>query len=144
MPTTPFTGTIPDDLLYYPEHDMWVRELSGGELLIGATAFGIHLAGEIIAFTSKPKGAEVARGRGMGTVECRKTVLALHAPVTFVLLEGNEAAEERPKRVNLDPYGEGWMARGRPTDWAAERGLLVDAGAYRAHVLKIEPEANFV
>lgn len=144
MPHTPFSGSIPDDLLYYPDHDMWVRELPGGEVLIGATAFGIFLAGEIIAFTSKPKGAEVARGRGMGTVECRKTVLALHAPVSFVLLEGNEAAEERPKRVNLDPYGEGWMARGQPTDWAAERGLLVDAGAYRAHVLKIEPEANFV
>lgn len=144
MPRTPFSGSIPDDLLYYPDHDMWVRELPGGEVLIGATAFGIFLAGEIIAFTSKPKGAEVARGRGMGTVECRKTVLALHAPVSFVLLEGNEAAEERPKRVNLDPYGEGWMARGRPTDWAAEHGLLVDAGAYRAHVLKIEPEANFV
>lgn len=43
-----------------PEHDMWVRELPAGELLIGATAFGIHLAGEIIAFTSKPNGAEAA------------------------------------------------------------------------------------
>jgi glycine cleavage system H protein len=123
---------------------MWVRELPDGEVLIGATAFGIFLAGEIIAFTAKPNGAEVERGRGMGTVECRKTVLALHAPVSFVLSEGNEAAEERPQRVNHEPYGAGWMARGRPTDWAAERGLLVDAAVYRAHVLKIEPEACFV
>ncbi len=142
MAHSPFTGTIPDDLLYDPEHDMWVRELPGGELLIGATAFGIHLAGEIIAFTSKPNGAEVARGRGMGTVECRKTLLALHAPLSFVLLEGNEAAEERPGRINRDPYGDGWMARVRPTDWAGERGLLVDAAAYRAQVLKLDPEAR--
>lgn len=142
MLATPFTGTIPDDLLYYPEHDMWVRELPGSELLIGATAFGIHLAGEIIAFTSKPNGAEVARGRGMGTVECRKTLLALHAPLSFVLLEGNEAAEERPGRINRDPYGDGWMARVRPTDWAGERGLLVNAAAYRAQVLKLDPEAR--
>jgi glycine cleavage system H protein len=142
MPHTPFSGSIPDDLLYYPDHDMWVRELPDGEVLIGATAFGIHLAGEIIAFTSKPNGAEVARGRGMGTVECRKTVLALHAPLSFVLIEGNEAAEERPKLVNRDPYGEGWMARGRPQAWVDERGLLIDAAAYRAHVLKIDPEAS--
>ena len=79
----------------------------------------------------------------MGTVECRKTVLAVHAPVSFVLLEGNEAAEERPRRINDDPYGAGWMARVRPTRWADEKAALVDAAAYRAHVLKIEPEARF-
>ena len=143
MAHTPFSGSIPDDRLYCPEHDMWVQELGNDEVLIGATSFGIFLAGEIIAFTSKPKGAEVDIGRGMGTVECRKTVLAVHAPISFVLLEGNEAAEERPKRVNTEPYGEGWMARARPTHWSAEKPRLVDAARYRQHILKLEPEATF-
>ena len=143
MAHTPFTGTIPDGLLYYPDHDMWVRELPGGEVLIGATAFGIHLAGEVIAFTSKPNGATVARGRGMGTVECRKTLLAVHAPISFILLEGNEAAEERPKVVNTAPYGDGWMARAQPSNWETERSTLVDAAAYRQHVLAVEPDARF-
>jgi len=143
MPYTPFSGTIPDDRLYCPRHDMWVQEVSDGEVLIGATSFGIFLAGEIIAFTSKPKGAEVDIGRGMGTVECRKTVLAVHAPISFVLLEGNDEAEERPKLVNLDPYGKGWMARARLTRWDEEKATLVDARAYREHILKIEPEASF-
>jgi glycine cleavage system H protein len=143
MAHTPFTGTIPDDRLYCPRHDMWVQETADGELLIGATSFGIFLAGEIIAFTSKPKGAEVALGRGMGTVECRKTVLAVHAPVSFFLLEGNDAAEERPKLVNIEPYGEGWMARAQPTRWDEEKAALVDAASYRLHILKIEPEATF-
>ncbi len=142
MAHTPFTGSIPNDRLYCLRYDMWVQEVGDGELLIGATSFGIFLAGEIIAFTSKPKGAEVELGRGMGTVECRKTVLAVHAPVSFVLLEGNDAAEERPRRVNDDPYGAGWMARVRPTRWAEEKATLVDAAVYRAHVLKIEPEAT--
>ena len=143
MAHTPFSGSIPDDRLYCPEHDMWVQELGDDEVLIGATSFGIFLAGEIIAFTSKPKGAEVDIGRGMATVECRKTVLAVHAPISFVLLEGNEAAEERPKRVNTEPYGEGWMARVRPTRWSAEKPLLVDAARYRQQILKLEPEASF-
>lgn len=123
---------------------MWVREIGDGEVLIGASSFGIFLAGEIIAFTSKPKGAEVAIGRGMGTVECRKTVLAVHAPISFILLEGNDAAEECPKLVNVDPYGAGWMARARPLRWAEEKPALLEAAAYQRHILGIEPEASFV
>lgn len=143
MSRTPFRGAVPDGLLYDPEHDMWVR---GGEdeVLIGATAFGIFLAGEIIAFTAKPNGAEVELGRGLGTVECAKTVLAVHAPLSFVLLEGNEAAEERPAMLNRDPYHAGWMVRGRPTAWAAESGRLVDAASYRLHIKRIEPDAEFL
>lgn len=142
MAHTPFSGTIPDDRLYCPQYDMWVQELADGEALIGATSFGIFLAGEIIAFTSKPQGAEVEIGRGMGTVECRKTVLAVHAPISFVLLAGNDDAEEKPQRINADPYGTGWMARVRPTRRDAEWPTLVDAAAYRRHVLAIEPEAR--
>lgn len=142
MPHQPFHGRIPADRLYCPRYDMWVQEAGGG-VLIGATSFGIFLAGEIIAFTAKPKGAEVGIGRGLGTVECRKTVLAVHAPISFRLLAGNEAAEERPAAINLDPYGAGWMARGVALDWAGERPQLVDAAAYRRHVLAVEPEASF-
>jgi glycine cleavage system H protein len=140
MSRTPFRGTVPDGLLYDPDHDMWVRQ-EGGEVVIGASAFGIFLAGEIIGFTAKPKGAEVERGRGLGTVECAKTVLAVHAPLSFVLLAANEAAEERPALLNRDPYGAGWMVRGRPTAWETERARLVDAVSYRTHIRRIEPEA---
>lgn len=143
MPHDAFRGSIPDDRLYCPQTDMWVVCEPGGEIRIGATAFGLFLAGRLIAFTAKPNGAEVLRGRGMGTVECHKTVLAVHAPASFVLVEGNEAAEERPQLINTDPYGAGWMARGRPLAWDREAALLIDAAGYRRHVLEIEPEARF-
>jgi len=137
-----FRGVIPDDLFYDTDHDMWVR-CDGGEVVVGATAFGIHRAGEIIAFTAKPQGAVVERGRGLGTVECAKTVLAVHAPLGFVLAVGNDELEARPERLNVDPYA-AWMARGQPTDWEADSGRLVDAAAYRAHVRRAEPEAEFL
>jgi glycine cleavage system H protein len=143
MSRTPFRGAVPDSLLYDPDHNMWVRR-EGEEVVIGASAFGIFLAGEIIAFTAKPKGAEVERGRGLGTVECAKTVLAVHAPLSFVLTEANEAAEERPAVLNRDPYVAGWMVRGRPAAWETERARLVDAVGYRAHIRRIEPEAEFL
>ena len=138
-----FRGAVPDGLLYDAASDTWLRR-EGDDVVIGATTLGIFLAGEIIAFTGKPKGAGVERTRGLGTVECAKTVLAVHAPVSFVLLEANEAAEERPAVINRDPYGAGWMVRGRPTAWEAECGLLTDAAGYRAHVRRIEPEAEFL
>ncbi len=137
-----FRGAIPDGLLYDTLHDMWVRR-DGDRVTIGATSFGLHLAGEIIAFTPKPRGAEAARGRGLGTVECAKTVLAVHAPVSIAGLEGNEAAEERPALLNHDPYAN-WMVRGRPVAWAAEVAGLVDAAAYGRHVRIIDPEAIIV
>lgn len=143
MSRTPFRGAVPDDLLYDPQHDMWVRS-EGAEVVIGATAFGIFLAGELIGFTAKPKGAEIALGRGLGTVECAKTVLAVHAPLSFALLEANEAAEERPAIINRDPYAAGWMVRGRLVAWEAERGRLIDAASYRAHIRRLEPEAEFL
>lgn len=136
-----FHGTIPDGLLYDTTYDMWVRR-DGDAVVIGASSFGIHMAGKIIAFTAKPRGAEIDRGRSLGTIECAKTVLAVHSPVGFVLAEGNELVEERPDRLNRDPYA-AWMARGAPSNWPQDSALLVDADAYRAHVLRIEPEAVF-
>lgn len=136
-----FRGAIPDGLLYDREHDMWARA-AGDQVVVGATSFGIHMAGAIIAFTAKPKGAEVERGRSLGTVECAKTVLAVHAPLGFMLTEGNEALEAHPECLNLDPYAN-WMARGRPLDWLTDSARLVDAAAYRDHILRIEPEAIF-
>jgi glycine cleavage system H protein len=143
MSHVPFRGAIPEALLYDLEHDLWEKR-EGGEALIGATAYGIFRAGEIIGFTAKPKGAEVERGRGLGTVECAKTVLAVRGPISFVLVAANEDAEERPAILNRDPYGAGWMVRARPTHWEAECGRLVDAERYRAHVLRAEPGAEFL
>ena len=102
----------------------------------------VSLAGEIIAFTAKPRGADVARGRGLGTVESRKTVLAVHSPISFTLLDMNEALEERLAPINAAPYA-AWLVRVRPQDWDADRERLVDAAAYRAHILAIEPKARF-
>lgn len=141
MAHTPFHGEIPDDRLYDTRHDMWVQ-YEGDELRIGITAFGVFLAGEIIAFTGKPKGADVDYGRGLGTVESAKTVLAVHAPCSFTLLEVNEALEERPGPINREPHA-AWLVRGRPRDWPADAARLVDAAAYRAHILAVEPEATF-
>ncbi|MDD5250112.1 MAG: hypothetical protein PHY45_14090 [Rhodocyclaceae bacterium] len=140
MAIAAFRGVIPGDRRYDTRHDMWVRR-EGATVLLGATAFGIFLAGPLIAFTAKPRGAAVMIGRGLGTVESSKTVIAVHAPLSVVLEDCNEEAERHPRLVNDDPYGAGWMARGRPLAWAEECLNLVDAAAYAAHVRAMDPGA---
>jgi glycine cleavage system H protein len=140
MAHAPFRGRVPADRLYDCRSDTWVRR-DGASVIVGATSFGLFLAGELVAFTGKPRGAEVAIGRGLATVESSKTVLAVHAPLSLVIEEINEAAEARVRLVNADPYGEGWMVRGRPLAWDLERAGLVDAAAYALHVRAIEPDA---
>jgi glycine cleavage system H protein len=140
----PFRGAIPDDRLYDLRYDMWVVRAADGSVRIGPTSFGLHLAGEVIMFTGKPKGAEVGVGKGLGTVETGKTILAIHSPVALCKLACNEAAEESPQLVNADPYGQGWLGEGEPTDWVTDSARLVDAATYREHVRSVDPLAVFL
>ena len=143
MTDLPFRGRLPDDRLYDPASDMWVLAAADGTVTVGASAYGLWRAGRIIGFTAKPRGAVVERGRSLGTVESAKTVIAVHAPVSFVLETGNEALEDMAIIVNEDPYAAGWMARGRPLHWPQELALLLDGRAYRAHILASDPTAEF-
>lgn len=144
MSREPFRGAIPGDRLYHPEHDMWVLPEDDGTLTLGATAYGIHLAGRIIGFTCKPEGASVEPGRGMATIECAKTVIAVHAPIGFDLIAGNEAAEDNPGLLNSDPYGAGWMARVRAHDWLRDMAALIDGKHYRKRIRRADPLAEFL
>jgi glycine cleavage system H protein len=140
-----FRGAIPDDRLYDRETDMWVLpDDDCRTITIGATAYGLHLAGKIIGFTSKPQGSAVERDRGLGTVESAKTVIAVHAPIGCELIEANAAAEENPDLLNRDPYGIGWMVKVRPLDWLSDMGRLVAGRAYRQHIRRADPEAEFL
>lgn len=131
----PNLSDFPDDRLYDLIHDMWAKR-EGDGVVVGATAWGLHLAGEIIGFTAKPRGAEVDAGRALGTVESAKTVLSVRAPVAFILSEANAALEENAAPLNVDPYEAGWMARGQPRAWNEDANRLVDAATYRAHVAR--------
>lgn len=133
-----FHGRIPDGFLFDATYNMWLQR-AGDEIVVGATSFGLFLAGTVIAFTPKPVGAQVACTRGFGTVECAKTVLALHAPVALQLTASNDAAQDDPRLLLRDPYGEGWMVRGTALAWDQDCTRLLAPAAYRAHVRAVMP-----
>ena len=120
---------FPDDLHYLVAFDMWARLDEDGLVRVGATSLGVALAGEIIAFLPKPIGETVEQGRALGAIELFKTIISAKAPVSGVLVEANGALEQMPVLLNRDPYGAGWLARIRPSNWAADCAALAHGAA---------------
>ena len=125
--------SYPADLLYHPEHD-WAR-IEDGEATLGITWFAQDSLGELVHYEAPEVGSTVDKDASYGEVESVKAVSDVVAPLSGEVLEVNEKAVDEPEIVNEDPYGEGWLIRIRVTD-ASETDALMDAEAYRAHVVE--------
>lgn len=112
---------FPDTLRYAPEHSLWLREEADGSVTLGLTAYGCALYGQIFAFTPKRVGARIECDRSFGVVEFAKAASSARCPLSGTLLAVNEALLKRPGLINQDCYGEGWMVRLQPENWAAAR-----------------------
>ncbi|MCF7200541.1 glycine cleavage system protein H [Pseudomonas oligotrophica] len=125
---------FPDDLLYAPEHALWLREEADGSLTLGLTAYGCALYGEIFAFTPKRIGAHIEEGRSFGVVEFAKAASSARSPLAGELLAVNEALEKRPNLINRDPYDSGWMVRLQPDHWPETRQRFLTGEAALAAI----------
>lgn len=127
---------VPEELYYWVEKHVWVRDEGDGLLVIGVTDTAQHLASRVVAITAKKVGRQVERGQSVATLESGKWVGPVPAPVDGEIAEINPALATDPTIVNSDPYGAGWVVRFRAADWDGQRGELVTgpAGveAYRA------------
>jgi glycine cleavage system H protein len=135
---------LPEDLYYLVEKHVWAKMMEDGTLRVGMTAVAAKLAGSNLAgVTVKAKsiGQEVARGKSVATVESSKFVGPVPAPVTGVLLRGNEKLAADPNVVSRDPYGEGWIAEIKPSNWEADKSSLVSGAAgIAAYQAKLEAD----
>ena len=120
----------PDDLLYHPEHD-WARLGEDGLATLGITWYAQDALGEVVFFEPPAPGTTVTKDEPYAEVESVKAVSDVVAPLSGEIVEVNEALADTPNAINDDPYGEGWLVKIRPSN-PAERGELLDAGAYSA------------
>lgn len=124
-------AALPDDLLYAPQQDVWLRFETDGCATIGAT----HLVsehGQFMFFSPRPAGTTLAIDRSLGVMETAKSAIAIHAPLSCTVLASNAAVEDDASLVVRAPYGAGWLFRIRPTALETERAALLDAAQYRA------------
>jgi glycine cleavage system H protein len=119
---------IPDDLYYVVEKHIWARY--DGELVtVGMTDVAQHLAHTFLSVTAKAVGRTVKKSKSIATVESSKWVGPVPSPVEGDIVEINASVVSQPTTINRDPYGEGWIARLRPADWAADSADLATGPA---------------
>lgn len=122
-------SAAPTDLHYLIEHQVWARLHGDGTATIGITALGVQLAGEIYMCRPKAVGSVVEQGRSVAVVELAKAIVSVKSPLSGEVLEVNPRLAGEPERVHRDPYGEGWLAKLRPSAWPAEAAALVTGDA---------------
>lgn len=127
---------LPDELLYDVENNIWYSENPDGSVTLGMTAVATAMAGPLVAFTPKKAGRPVKEGKSCATIESGKWVGPAKIAFDAEVVETNEGLGGDPKLANSDPYGQGWLVKVKPADWAAAKGTLVPgtdvAGPYEA------------
>jgi len=126
---------LPDELLYSKEH-LWIR-VEGDRAVLGITDHAQEELGNISAIELPTIGDELDQDDSFGTVEARKTIAELYAPVGGVVVEVNGEVIDSPEIVNDDPYDAGWLLVVEISDHE-ELKLLMSADDYLDQVSENE------
>lgn len=122
---------LPEELLYSKEH-LWIR-VEGRRAVVGITDYAQEELGTISALELPAVGDELEQDDSFGTVEARKTVAELYAPVSGLAVEVNGEVLDLAEIVNDDPYDGGWLLVIEMSD-PEELKLLMSADDYLEQV----------
>ena len=100
---------IPANLKYTKDHE-WIS-VDGDIATVGITDFAQGELGDIVYVEIEKIGENFSKEEVFGTVEAVKTVSDLFMPVTGEIIDINDTLNEKPEKVNEDPYGQGWMIK---------------------------------
>jgi len=116
---------IPENLYYWPEKHVWARPEADGTVTVGITYVAQSMAKRFISCTIKKTTRPLEKGKSVATIESGKWVGPVPMPLSGEIAASNEAVTTQPDLINAEPYGGGWIARIKPTNWAADRAALV-------------------
>ena len=113
--------------LYYSESHEYVR-IEGEYGFIGITDYAQHALGNVVYVDMPEVDDEVEAGDEFGAVESVKAASDLNSPVSGVVVEVNEALEDKPELLNEDAYAN-WIIKVDITD-TTELDNLMGADEY--------------
>ena len=116
---------LPEDLYYMVEKHVWARREDGDTVVVGLTDVAQNMAKTIVSVELKQAGRQVKRTRSIATVESGKWVGPVPSPFDGEIVEVNRVLAATPSIINSDPYGAGWIAKLRFSDWEAGVADLV-------------------
>lgn len=118
-------ANVPEDLHYSKDHE-WVR-VEGDVATVGITDYAQNSLGDVVYVELPKAGEEFAANESFGSVESVKAVSEIFSPVSGTVVAANELLNDEPEKVNVDPYGEGWMIRVRMSHPGEVDSLLTAA-----------------
>ena len=126
---------VPVELKFLSSHE-WVL-VEDGVATIGVSDHAQELLGDLVYVELPEAGSTVAAGDSVGVIESVKAASDTYAPISGEIIEVNADLEDAPERINVDPYGDGWMYKMSIED-AEELENLLDAAAYSDSILDDE------
>jgi glycine cleavage system H protein len=118
---------VPSELKFLSTHE-WVM-VEDDIAIIGVSDHAQELLGDLVYVELPEVGTTVAAGDSVGVIESVKAASDTYAPISGEVIEINEDLEDAPERINVDPYGDGWMYKLAIED-PEELETLLDAAAY--------------
>lgn len=118
---------FPEELKYSKEH-LWVR-VEGDRAVIGITDYAQVELGNVTSVELPEPGDELEQDDSFGSIEARKTVADLYAPLSGIVIESNSELGTAPEFINDDPYDGGWLVVIEMAD-PEELNLLMSAELY--------------
>jgi len=131
----------PEHLYYDLENQIWYELLPQGVIRAGFTPIAIKLAGEVLVFTPKRLSKDFEAQRSFAIIECGKWVGAARAAFAGTVVASNQELERRPKLLNEDSFGAGWMLIVRPADTGWRDHLVTGAAVGPAFAAWLASEA---
>lgn len=100
---------FPEELRYTLSHQ-WLRA-EDRIVTIGLTDYLTGHLGYARAVEFEPVGKRLKKGESFGKMETVKVVWDLESPVSGIIQEVNKTLLEKPRTINHDPYGSGWLIK---------------------------------
>ena len=125
---------LPGDLYYTNEHE-WLRKEEDGNITVGITDYAQAALGDLVYVETPEIGQNIDAGGEMAVVESVKAASDVYSPLSGKITNVNENLANEPQIINLDPYGEGWIACIFPSD---EINNVMNADEYQQFLDDLE------
>ena len=125
---------LPGDLYYTNEHE-WLRKEEDGSITVGITDYAQAALGDLVYVETPEIGQNIDAGGEMAVVESVKAASDVYSPLSGKITNVNENLANEPQIINLDPYGEGWIACIFPSD---EINNVMNADEYQQFLDDLE------
>ena len=128
---------LADDRLYHQGHT-WAACEPDGLVKVGLSDFAQKLLGVPDRLHLPEVGVRLEQGAPALQIGIDGHDLPLLSPIDGEVVERNHAALASPGLVNVDPYGQGWLLKVRPTRHRENATALLGGDLARAWMLRAE------